>query len=160
MPDISRFYGVINIIYQVIESIDWLKLLQTVAVIFTAFVAYTALNTWKHQAKAKKQTDFLDELTDIVHEYIQSLSGPLTSLKIIYIGFKSYKFNYPHQSEQNKYSYIIAYIKKEGADDAKVMWEHLNSCDAKVAKIKSIVARGQVYSFNNYGICLRSVEML
>ncbi len=144
---------------QFLISIDWLKLLQTFAVLFTAFIAYGAINTWKRQAKAKKQTDFLDELTDTVHEYTQALSRPLEFLKFIYIGFESHR-NLSPEPDNDKYPHIIAYIKSRGAEDSEKLWEHLKRGNDLVAKIESLVVRGQVYGFKNYGICHDSVKML
>ncbi len=144
---------------QFLVSIDWLKLLQTFAVLFTAFIAYGAVNTWKRQAKAKKQTDFLDELTDTVHEYIQALSRPLEFLKFIYISFESHR-NLSPESDNDEYSHIIAYIQSRGEEDSEKLWEHLKKGNDLVAIIESLVVRGQVYSFMNYVICQNSVKML
>ncbi|MCP4985133.1 MAG: hypothetical protein GY928_03395 [Colwellia sp.] len=144
---------------QFLATIDWLKLLQTLAALFTAYIAYRAVNTWKYQSKTKKQTDFLDELTDAVHEYIQALSRPISLLKSIYIGFESHR-NLAPLPEHDKYSHIIAYIKSRGAEDSKAMWEFLNSCSSLVAKIESLVTRGQVYDYKNYSTCQHSIDML
>ena len=143
---------------QFLASIDWLGLLQTIAALFVAYIAYAALNTWKHQAKAQKQTDFLDELTDSVHEYMQALAPSIEFLKSIHIGFESHKGLQP-QSEQ-EHSHIIAYITARGTEDAKRMWEYLNNCNPLVARIQSLVARGQVYGFKKYGSCQDSTKML
>ena len=141
-----------------LRTIEWLNLVQTLAVIFMAYIAYMALHTWKHQAKANRQTSFLDELTDAVHEYIQSLSRPIEFLKLIYIGFDSYR-DLPTNID-HKHSHVIAYITARGSDEAEKMWEYLSSSNALVARVQALVARGQVYGFNEYTKCQKSVDML
>lgn len=141
-----------------LDKIEWLNLIQTIAVIFAAYIAYTALHTWKHQAKAQKQTDFLDQLTDSVHEYIQSLSHPIELVKFIHIGFENYN-NLPSNSN-HQYSNIIAYITAKGDEDSKELWEPLNSASHLVAKIQALVAKGQVYGFMDFNKCQESIQML
>ena len=141
-----------------LAKIEWLNLIQTIAVIFTAYIAYAALHTWKHQAKAKKQTDFLDQLTDSVHEYIQTLSQPIEIVKSTHIGFESY--NNLSGNLEHQHSNIIAYITDRGSEDAKELWEILNSASLLVAKIQTLVAKGQVYGFLNYDKCQNSIKML
>ena len=143
---------------ELLAKIEWLNLIQTIAVIFAAYIANAALHTWKHQAKAKKQTDFLDQLTDSVHEYIQSLSRPIELVKFIHIGFESHK-NLPGNIK-HQYSHIIAYIIARGSDDAKELWQSLESTSHLVAKIQSLVAKGQVYGFINFSKCQDSIKML
>jgi hypothetical protein len=144
--------------YELLAKIEWLNLIQTFAVIFAAYIAYAALHTWKHQEKAKKQTDFLDQLTDYVHEYIQAISQPIELVKFTYIGFESYR-NLPSNLE-HQHSNIIAYIKSRGSEDAKKLWETLNRASHLVAKIQALVAKGQVYGFINFNKCHDSIKML
>lgn len=144
---------------QFLASIEWLELLQTGAGIFTAYIALCALNTWKHQSKAQKQTHFLDELTDTVHEYIQALSSPTEFLKIIRIRIESHK-GLPASACISPHAHVIAYIEAHGMEDSKRLWEYLNSSNYIVAKIYSLVARGQVYGFKNYDCCSGSIKML
>jgi len=141
-----------------LEKIEWLNLIQTIAVIFAAYTANAALHTWKHQAKAQKKTDFLDQLTDSVHEYLQSLSQPVELVKFIHIGFDSYK-NLPSNLD-HQHSNIIAYITDRGSEDSKRLWEPLNNTSHLVAKIQALVAKGQVYGFINFNMCQNSIKML
>lgn len=143
---------------ELLLKIEWLNLIQTIAVIFAAYIAYAALHTWKYQAKAQKQTDFLDQLTDSVHEYIQLLSQPVGLVKLIHIEFESYKGLLGNPDHQ--YSNIIAYITARGNEDSKKLWEHLNSTNHLVAKIQALVAKGQVYGFINFNKCQNSIKML
>ena len=59
-----------------LKSVNWPDLLQGIGSIWVAIVATLALNAWKHQSKAQRQMNFMDELTDSVHEFIQLMSAP------------------------------------------------------------------------------------
>lgn len=143
---------------ELLFAVDWLGLMQTIAVLFATWVAYMALNTWRHQAKANKQTDFLDQLTDAVHEYIQSLTRSVEFLKYIHIGFDSHRN--PPTNIDHKHSHVVAYITAKGNRDAEKMWEFLSSSDTLVAKVQALVARGQVYGLDDYPKCANAVKKL
>ena len=107
----------------------------------------------------QKQTDFLDVLTDTVHEYIQALSRPLEYLKLLRIGFESYR-GVPGSRDDTLKGGVIAYIEKNGDHDAKQMWDYLEQGERLASKINALVAKGQVYGFAEYDQCRRSIEML
>ena len=88
-------------------NLNLLEVIQTIATVFVAYIALRALETWKHQSKAQKQTDFLDELTDTVHEYIQQLAQPIEMLKMVRIGIKSHA-GLINQDEITEHSDTIA----------------------------------------------------
>ena len=67
-------------------SLNFSGIITSSVSIWMAVVATMALNTWKRQSKAKKQTDFLDELTDTVHKFISDISAPSELVKYIKIG--------------------------------------------------------------------------
>lgn len=142
-----------------LKSIDWLEVIQTTAACLTVFAAFMAINTWKHQSKAQKQTDFLDALTDTFHEYIEALSRPQEYLKLLRIGFESYRSLHAREDDSLKGG-VIAYIEKNGEHDAKQMWEYLESSGKLASKVNALIARGQVYGFIEYDKCRRSIEML
>lgn len=142
-----------------LKSIDWLELIQTIAACLTVVAAYLAINTWKHQSKVQKQTDFLDVLTDAVHEYIEALSRPQEYLKFLRIGFESYRGLHGSADDSLKGG-VITYIEKNGKHDAQRMWEYLELSGRLASKLNALVARGQVYGFSQYDQCRRSIEML
>lgn len=145
--------------YQTLISIDWLRAIEAIATLLTLYVAYSALHTWKHQSKAQKQTDFLDELTDKVHEYIQALSQPVNFLKIIYIRFESHK-HFNEEPDQKPHSDIIKYIELHGKEDSDAVLKRMTNSNDLFAQINSLTARGQVYKFKNYTACREAVSML
>lgn len=142
-----------------LTAVDWLAVTQAIAAVLAVYVAFAALHTWKHQSKAQKQTDYLDELTDTVHEYIQTLASPIEILKIIYLGIESHR-GMPTSKDYEKNSHVIAYIERRGKEDSEKLWAHLKTVEPLAARVKSLVARGQVYGFKNFPTCVNSIRML
>ena len=145
--------------WQFLISIDWLSAIEAIATILTLYVAYSALHTWKHQSKAQKQTDFLDGLTDKVHEYIQALSQPIYFLRTIHIRFESHK-HFNVEADQKPHSHIIKYIELHGKEDSDALLKHMTNSNDLFAQINSLTARGQVYKFKNYTACRDAINML
>lgn len=139
------------------EALDWTKAAGAVAQIGMLLVAVTALTAWKHQAKAKKQTDFLDELTDAVHEYIQMVAAPLQALKFVRIGIESHSGNY---SAHGANAPAIEYIQRRGKEDSTALWDKLNRANEVIARINSLMARGQVYDLQEFSSAANSIKML
>lgn len=54
----------------------------------------------------------------------------------------------------------IAYIEKNGEDDGKRLLEALEAVQPSVIKLRSLVAKGQVFQFEGYAKCQKAVEML
>ena len=140
-------------------SLNWLGIVNTAATCCLAVAAFWALNSWKHQDKARKQADFLDELTDTVHEYIQSISRPNEHLRYIRIGFESHQ-NTVDAPDGTLEQGAIAYIEKVGGSDSNRLWESLEPCMKLSAKLNALVARGQVYGLLSYDSCREAVSML
>ena len=145
--------------WQILISIDWLRAIEAIATILTLYVAYSALHTWKHQSKAQKQTDFLDGLTDKVHEYIQALSQSIHFLSTIHIRFESHK-HFNVEPDQNPHSHIIKYIELHGKEDSGTLLKHMSNSNDLFALINSLSVRGQAYKFKNYTACREAVNML
>lgn len=138
---------------------DWPVIIQSAASVVVAYVAFRALATWKQQLKAQKQTDLLDELTDTVHEYLQQMVRPTEMLKFIRNYITSHA-GLPTNRDDIKNPEVVAYIEKRGENDSKRLWEYLRGCDSYVAKIESLVAKGQVYDLLNYDVCQDTCKML
>ena len=136
-----------------LANIEWGILIQSAASLFVAYIAYRALETWKYQSKAQKQTDFLDELTDNIHEYIQSMVQPIEMLKMVRISIKSHSKSSNNNENITKED-AIAYITKRGREDSKRLIEYLKLCNDSYSKIHSLTIKGQVYSLLKYDECI------
>lgn len=132
---------------------------EIVVSVWVATVATLALTTWKRQSKAQKQIDFIDELTDAVHEFINSMVAPAEMVKYIKIGIKSYA-NTPSIDTKIENSEAVAYIREEGKEASKKLLEYLKPCSPSLAKIRSLSAKGQVLGLKNYAACQNACDML
>jgi len=127
--------------------------------IWVASVATLALKTWKRQSKAQMQINFMDEITNSVHDFITAMSAPIASVKYIKIGFESYA-SMPNLIHDIENPGAVAYIQKRGEEDSKKLLEYLNLCGPSLTKISSLSAKGQVLGFKNYSVCQNACIMM
>lgn len=145
--------------FNMLSSWDWAKIIQAVISIWVAIVATLALKTWKQQSKAQKKSDFMDELTDTVHEFISLLGAPTQMVKYIKIGIECYE-SLPHPDRHTENQGAIEYIKTNGKRESKRLRELLEPCARPLSKINSLVAKGQVFGFSDYSVCQISCKMI
>ena len=140
-------------------SWNWLEILKTSTGFGTAIIAWLALQNWKRQSKAQKETAFLDEITDAIHEFIDLIAAPMEMVRFIKIGVSSYS-GLPQLDRSLKYPEAVAYIQKQGAEDAKRLYEYLKPCTPILSKIRSLVAKGQVFEFEDYSECQNACRLI
>jgi hypothetical protein len=140
-------------------ELDWAEIFKIAVSIWMATVATLALKTWKRQSKAQKQSDFMDELTNSVHEFIASMAAPTEMVKYIKIGIESYD-GAPSPDPNLKHSAAIAYIQQNGQEDSKKLFEYLNLCNTSLIKLQALTAKGQVLGLQNYTECQNAVRMM
>jgi len=124
-----------------------------------AIIATIALNTWKSQIKAHKHIEFLDELTDTIHNFILSMSEPITRLEFTKIGIDCYK-GIHGEPDDMKNPEAVAFIKKRGKSTRDDIKECLTDVRTIVSKMKSLVAKGQIFGIENYSECQEACRML
>ncbi|MDP8218985.1 MAG: hypothetical protein P9M03_09700 [Candidatus Theseobacter exili] len=73
-----------------LSSWNWPEIIKGIVSIWVATVATKALTTWKRQSKAQKRADFMDELTESVHKFIDAIAAPCEMVKYIKIGIESH----------------------------------------------------------------------
>lgn len=127
-----------------------------IATVWLVYIARCALNTWKKQSKAQRRLDFMDQLTDAVHELIGLLENPIAVVRVIKIGIESHS-GLNHTTETDA---AIEYIKKRGEGTAKQLLEHLQPCKQTLFKVKSLVVKGQILGLNNYEECRQACDMI
>lgn len=137
----------------------WPEIVQVLVSIWMAIVATLALTTWKRQSKAKRQCDFMDEITNSFHEFISSITDPIEMVRYIKIGIESHA-HVVNANPQIKNSAAVAYIQRNGQEDSKKLFEYLTRCEPSLIKIRSLAAKGQVLGLKNYIDCQDSVKML
>lgn len=138
---------------------DWLQIAQTSAAIFVAYIAHSALNTWRQQLKATIRTDFLDKITDAVHAYIATLGAPVTVLRLSKIGIES-QAGLPILDKSLPNSEAIAFIESNGKYYSDKILEHLENIREPVAKVRALAIKGQTLGFDKYNKCSEAVKIL
>jgi len=138
---------------------NWLAIVQVLVVIWMATIATFALNTWKCQIKAQKQIDFIDELTDTIHTFILSMPVPVSSLMFAKIGINAH-IGIHEEPEDIKNPEAVAFIKRRGKDTGESIQKQLDAIRPIISKMKSLVAKGQVFGIENYSQCQNACDML
>jgi len=143
-----------------VAGLPWLEIIKALASVAVAFVAWRALQTWRWQDKAKRQADFLDQLTEAVHDFIGTMPAPVTVVQLIKIGMESHiPMGQPTNSDP-KVAGAIEYIKRRGDEDAKRLSEVLEVARPIATRVRALAAKGHVFKFQNYETCQNAVAML
>jgi hypothetical protein len=145
-------------LFDAITGLPWLAIMEAVALVATAVIAFLALKTWKRQDKAKRQAEFLDQLTDAAHTYIAEMSKPVTLVQFVAIAMKAHAPTWEGGDQSVKGA--IAYIEKRGVDDSKRLLEALAVVQPTTIRLRSLVAKGQVFKFQDYAKCQNAIKGL
>lgn len=144
-----------------LDAIRWPETISALAAVATAIIALCALQTWRHQDKAKGKAEFLDELIEAAHTYIAEMPGPITLLEIAKIGMQAHAPTWGNgEPEDIAVKGAIAYIQKNGEHDGKRLLEVLETVQPSVVKLRSLAAKGQVFKFEDYAKCQKAVAVL
>jgi hypothetical protein len=145
--------------FDAMGSIDWLEVIKALAPVVTAVIAFVALKSWQRQDKAKRETEFLDALVEAAHTYIAEMRKPITRLLMAKIGMESHAP--PGETgERAAVTGAIAYIQKNGEREGKRLLDVLEAAQPSTIKLRSLVAKGQVFNFAGYAKCQNAVVML
>ena len=147
-------------IVEAIKNVSWSTILPAIASIWVAITATYALHTWKDQMRAQKHIEFMDELTDTVHEYIQAMEAPIQILKFAKIGIQAYSETESLQGKNSKNAGVIVYIEKNGKADQIQLNEYLDKVRPIKSRMNSLAVKGQVLGFDNYKQCYDACTML
>ena len=147
--------------FAALASTDWSKLITTLAPVATAVIAFTALQNWQRQDRAKREAEFLDVLVEAAHAYIADLPSPITILEMAKIGMQSHAPTWEDGDEADiAIRGAIAFIEKDGERIGKRLLEALATTRASVVKLRSLTTKGQIFTFKNYEECQKSTAML
>ncbi|KAB0669045.1 hypothetical protein F6V30_14515 [Oryzomonas sagensis] len=140
-------------------EIDWTELVKIIISAWVATVATIALSTWRRQSKAQRQIDFMDELTNSVHEFVDLMSTPIHVVRHIKIKIECHKDMIGQRTDVT-YPEAIVYIEKYGIEDSSRLFECLKVSSPALAKICSLATKGQVLGFRSYEQCIKTCQML
>jgi hypothetical protein len=144
--------------FDALTGLPWLEILKTTAAIAAAGIALSALRNWKRQDRAKRHADFLDQLIDAVHDYMSLMNRPVTLGGFVKIGMKAHEPTW--LGGDQRVAGAIEYIKKRGQEDSKRLLEALERCRSATVRIQALVAKGQVFRFEDYVQCQNAAKML
>ena len=142
-----------------ITRLPWLEIIKALSPVATAFIAYRALQNWKRQDRGKRQADFLDQLTDAIHNFVGLMPGPVSTVHLVKVGMANH---IPHESK-NADPYVAAaidYIERRGATDYKRMAEALDAARPAFVRLQSFAAKGRVFGFDGYIDCQNAIGKL
>jgi len=109
------------------------------------------------QSKAEKQTSFLDELTEALHEFIEYINEPVEMLRYVKISIETYQsINIPGESQPGS----VAYVEESGESDSARINERLDKCAPSLSRIRSLITKGQVLGFRDYNNCYDSCQAI
>ncbi|RDY66708.1 hypothetical protein DX912_11315 [Lysobacter soli] len=141
-----------------VAGISWLELIKAAAPLATAAIAYTALQNWRRQDRAKREAEFLDQLVETTHTFVDEMAGPLTHIRLTKAGFEGYE---PSGGvEDMATAGMVAYIAKRGEEDSKRMLGALNSIQPTAARLTALATKGQVFRFEGYETCKAAATRL
>lgn len=142
-----------------ILSWNWHSIIQSATGLATLGLAWYALGSWKRQQKSQKVTELLDQLTDSVHDFLQSVRVPVQRLQFIHIGIDSCQYDKELNTEL-KYPEAIRYIEKDGREAATELIASLKACESSVHRIRSLLVKGQIYNIENYEECRNACNQI
>lgn len=143
------------------DAIRWPETISAIAAVATAAIAFYALQTWRHQDKAKGKAEFLDALIEAAHTYIAEMPKPITLLEMAKIGMASHAPAWENGEQMDiAVKGATAYIQKNGEHDGKRLLEVLEAVQPSVIKLRSLAAKGQVFKFDGYAKCQKAVAEL
>lgn len=144
-----------------LDAIRWPETISAFAAVATAIIAFCALQTWKHQDKAKGKAQFLDALIEAAHTYIAEIPRPITLLEMAKIGMQGHAPTWDTAKQEDiALKGAIAYIQKNGERDGKRLLDELETVQPSVIKLRALAAKGQVFKLDDYAKCQNAVAML
>jgi hypothetical protein len=144
-----------------LTSVSWLEVIKALAAGVTAWVASSALKNWKRQDKAKREVEFIDSLVESAHTYIAEFSRPVDLFEMSMIGIRSHSPPALDGGEGvDMEKGAIIYIGKYGREESKRIMDALAGAQQSVVKLRSLIAKGQVFDFDQYSKARNAVALL
>ena len=143
------------------DSIDWLEVIKALAPVATAVIALLALRNWQRQDKAKREAEFLDALIEAAHAYMAGMSKPITVFQFVKVGMESHAPTWEGGGQEaTAVKGAIAFIEKLGEHAGKQLADALHEALPSTVRLRSLTAKGQVFTFEAYAKCQNAVATL
>lgn len=132
-------------------------ILTTAAGLIVAGSGIAAISVWKKQIRLDRNIKFIDELTDTLNEYVQSMGIIIDAYQYIFIGIRVYakysKDNNICDEKEKLYYGFTKYVKTRGQKERDQLNRYLFETKPIVSKLCSLSTKGQIYGFKNYTKC-------
>ena len=116
---------------------------------------------WRRQDKAKRQSEFLDDLIEATHTYVVEVEKPIEMMRLSRIGMDSHVQNWAEGSEEDKrVAGAIAYIQKRGEDHGKRLSAILMEAEPALVRLRTLSAKGQMFGFTDYKKCQDAITLM
>jgi hypothetical protein len=139
--------------FDALTGLNWLEIIKALAPVVTAFIAWRALQNWRRQDKAKRQADFLDQLTEAVHGYVNFMPDLISMVEFAKIGMHAHRPMINPKHPDIDVAGAIEFIEKRGADHYRHMARALDAARPALARMQSLLSKGQVLGFKEYDDC-------
>jgi hypothetical protein len=143
----------------VLAKVHWLQTVQALAPVATAVIALLALRNWQRQDKAKRESEYLDELIEASHTYLVKMSSAVSYVRFVEIGMASHVAAWDEGDQT--VNGAIKFIKSEsGKSMSGSLREALHSAQPSMVRLRTLAIKGQIYQFKDYDRCDRAVNAL
>ena len=140
-----------------IANWNWSGIIQSCAALGAFIIAWVALNSWQKQQNANHVTYFIDDLTNKVHELLQSISKPISRMEVMNIEISSY-LTRSEEVGNSDYEAITKFLEEKGEDYGKNLFDDLKDSKKNIAELNSLIVKGQIFSIDDYSIIQNNCE--
>ena len=149
----------LGVLMKWLAAVEWPAALQGVAAVWVAVVSTIALRTWRTQLRAQKYIEFIEAITNTVHEYILLMRDPVTHLDMARISISS-RQRADTESSALQSQALVDFIEREGRERSQVIWDSLALVKPVLSRLQSLSVKGQALGMVGYERCFNACRML
>ena len=123
--------------------------LQGLGALGVAIIAWRALTTWKEKVRAEKTIEFIDELTDVTHEFGLLISPAISVVRFAQMSIDSHT-SAQKGVEESENSGISSFIETQGEQVSKRLSTRLSKATPILSKLQALSTKGHVMGLRDY----------
>lgn len=131
--------------------------LTAIASCLLAYFAWKALSSWQNQIRAKKQIEFLEEISNAIHGYANGLFFSFRILDDMNEEIDSYQHDASLTPSSAKNG-LICYRKEHGREKGKCLLYSLEDCVEHSQKLQDLNSKGEFLGLKSYNLCKEFYE--
>lgn len=148
-------------IFDAITNINWFEFIKwfvaTVPPIITAWIAWSALQNWKKPAKAKRESEFINELHNRLCTFTTEINPLIEFLKEAKGDIEKQKSKQKNTKKADIKA-ATTYIDTYGKKNAEYRIPILQTTKLSLTSIESLIEQGKIFTFDNYEKIQNSVK--